>query len=379
MPVQRLAQVGALGIAAPPDADPDMLRLENIDTDVPPPPAAVAATRDAVGSTAANSYLPFTGLPALRAAVAARLTSQTGRAYDPDGEVVITSGASAGLLSALLAMVDPGEEVVVSDPTYPGLVHRAHLAGAVVRQVPMRVVDARWRLDLDALSAAVGPATRVVLLANPGMPTGLVHNHDEWRAVAEICERTRAWLLYDAAMERILFDGIQYRHPAAEPALRERTVTVGTAAKEYRMIGWRVGWIAGPRAILADIASAVLYNTLVPSGFAQHGVLAALTTADDGVAAAVAEWQRRRDAIAAQLAGYPLVLPGGGWSILLDAAACGVEPGDLSRRMRESGRVAATPMTGWGQRVAPRYLRLVFSREPVARLTTLRDRLKSVL
>jgi len=374
-----LARVGTLGIAPPPDIDPEMLRLENVDTDVPPPEAAVSATRDAVGSAAANSYLPFTGLPALRAAVAERLARQTGRAYDPDGEVVITSGASAGLLSALLAMVDPGDEVVVTDPTYPGLVNRARLAGAVVRQVPLRVVDGRWRTDPDALSAAVGPATRVLLLANPAMPTGLVLSDGEWRTVAEVCERTGAWLLYDAAMERILFDGIRYRHPAAEPELRERTVTVGTASKEYRMVGWRVGWVAGPRGILTDITSTVVYNTLVPSGFAQHGVLAALTGPDDGVAAAVAEWQRRRDTIVAQLAGYPLVLPDGGWSILLDATACGVEPGDLSTRLRGSSRVAATPMTAWGERVAPRYLRLVYSREPVARLATLRDRFESVL
>lgn len=382
MPVARFAGVEPFGIeavAAAAGADPDVLRMENLDTDLAPPPAAVTATREAVGLDDANSYLPFTGLAVLREAVGQRLTEQTGRAYDPTTEVVISSGGLAGILSALLATVDTGDEVVVTDPTYAGLLQRIRLVGAVPRQVPSMVAEGRWRLDTDALARAVGPRTRALLLMSPTMPSGLMLTADEWRSVAEACDRAGAWLIYDAAMENIRYDGRPYLHPAQLPGLAERTITVGSAAKEFRMIGWRVGWVAAPRAILSDIAQAVIYNTVVPSGFAQLGVAAALTARDAGVAEAVAEWQRRRDVLLAQLDGLPVVAPDGGWSALLDAHACGLTAPDLSQRLLDAGRIAATPMTTWGERVAPRYVRLVFSNEPVSRLEGLRERVRAAL
>jgi aspartate/methionine/tyrosine aminotransferase len=211
------------------------------------------------------------------------------------------------------------------------------------------------------------------------MPSGLVLTEDEWRGVAQACERAGAWLIYDAAMENIRYDGQPYVHPARLPQLTERTITVGSAAKEFRMIGWRVGWVAAPRGILSDIAQAVIYNTVVPSGFAQLGVAAALSDPDAGVASAVEEWQRRRDTLLAQLGDLPVVTPDGGWSALLDAHACGFTAAQLSHRLLNVGRVAATPMTTWGERVAPRYVRLVFSNEPVSRLAGLRERVTAAL
>jgi len=380
MTVARFAGIEPFGIeavAAAAGADPDVLRMENLDTDIPAPPSAVAATREAVGQDDANSYLPFTGLGVLRDAVARRLTEQTGRAYDPASEIVISSGGLAGILSALLATVDSGDEVVVTDPTYAGLLQRVRLVGAQPRQVPCTVVNGRWRLDTDELARSVGPRTRALLMMSPTMPSGLLLDDDEWRAVATACDRVGAWLIYDAAMESIRYDGNPYRHPAR--LLPERTITVGSAAKEFRMIGWRVGWIGAPRAILSDIAQAVIYNTVVPSGFAQLGVAAALNDPDPGVAAAVAEWERRRDTVLEQLRGLPIVAPDGGWSALLDAPACGHDAAELSRRLLTHGRIAATPMTTWGERVAPRFVRLVFSNEPVARLATLRDRVTAAL
>jgi aspartate/methionine/tyrosine aminotransferase len=382
MSVARFAGVEPFGIeavAAAAGTDSDVLRMENLDTDIAPPPAAVAATRAAVGLDDANSYLPFTGLAVLREAVARRLADQTGRTYDPAAEVVISAGGLAGILSALLATVDTGDEVVVTDPTYAGLIQRVRLVGAVPRQVPSVVVDGRWRLDIDELARVVTPRTRALLLMSPTMPSGLLLTDEEWRSVAEACDRVGAWLIYDAAMENIRYDNHPYRHPARLAPLTERTITVGSAAKEFRMIGWRVGWVAAPRDILADIAQAVIYNTVVPSGFAQLGVAAALTAPDDGVAAAVAEWQRRRDTLLTQLADLPVVVPDGGWSALLDASACGFSAAELSRRLLSAGRIAATPMTTWGERVAPRYVRLVFSNEPVSRLAGLRDRVLAAL
>src|SRR5690606_23064754 len=142
--------------------------------------------------------------------------------------------------------VDPGDEVVLTDPTYAGLIQRVRLVGAEPRLVPLVPGAAGWRLDLDALAAAVNPRTRALLIMTPSMPPGAVLDLAEWTAIAEACRRFDSWLLYDAAMERILFDGHAPLHPATLPGMSERTITIGSVSKEQRMIGWRIGWVVGP-------------------------------------------------------------------------------------------------------------------------------------
>src|SRR5882672_1417792 len=144
-----------------------MLRLENLDTDLPLPPEAIPVTAAALHTPKANSWLPFTGDDDLRAAIAELLVTRTGHRYDPAEEIVVTSGGTEAALDCLLATVDPGDEVILTDPTYAGLVNRVRLVGGVPRFVPYRVVDGYWRLDLDALVAAVGPGTRALLLMSP--------------------------------------------------------------------------------------------------------------------------------------------------------------------------------------------------------------------
>ncbi len=365
------------GVARVAAGDPGVLRLENLDTDLRPPAAAVAATRAALESPAANSYLPFTGRAGLRAAAARHVDRLSGRSYDPDRECVITAGGTEGLFNALLATVDPGDEVIVTDPTYAGMLQRVRLAGAAPRLAPWRFdSSAGWRLDLDALASCICNRTRALFLMNPSMPSGGVLDPDDWRAVAELCERHDLWLLYNAAMERILYDGRLYLHPASLPGMRERTLTVGSVSKEYRMIGWRVGWIVGPAEVLADVAKVGIYNVVTGVGIAQPGALAALSAADEAedVAASVARWERRRDAVLEALRDYPVRPAAGGWSLLLDTRPLGLPARELSGRLLARAAVAATPMDAWGGPDAEYQLRLVFSNEPVARLQSLGDR-----
>ena len=141
------------------------------------------------------------------------------------------------------------------------------------------------------------------------------------------------------------------------------------------MIGWRVGWIAGPAEVVGDAGWVHVYNTTTPVALARHAATAVLRGPQEHVGEAVAELQRRRDAILEALPGLPLVRPAGGWSLLLDVAALGVTPAEASRRLLEAG-VAATPMTGWGGDVAARHVRFVFSAEPPERLSELGDRLE---
>ncbi|HUC59881.1 MAG TPA: pyridoxal phosphate-dependent aminotransferase [Streptosporangiaceae bacterium] len=380
MTVSRLRHIPGIGVNVLGDradalADPEMLRLENLDTDLRPPAVALEATREAVDSDAANSYLPFEGHRDLRRAAAAHVGRLSGRAYDPDRECVIVAGGLNGVLNTLLAVTEPGSEVVLSDPIYAGLVNRIRLAGAIPRHVQAIPTQDGWRTDPGELASAVGPRTSAVLLMGPAMPTGAVFAQADLDLLTEPVRQHGAWVIYDAAMERIRFDSLPPVHPASHPGLSDRVITVGSASKELRMIGWRVGWVAGPAEILADIALVGMTNVVCQVGIAQQAVAVALSApdADADVASATRTWQRRCEVILDQLAGYPLVRPNGGWSLLLDTSELGLTPVEASQRLFDRGRVAATPMTGWGPS-GERYLRLVFANEPAERLGDLRAR-----
>ena len=242
MTVSRLRDIPGIGVdkvgdAADAAADPRFLRLENLDTDLRPPQVALEATHAAIDRDDANSYLPFQGHLALREAACAHVAAITGRGYDPATQCVSVAGGLNGILNVLLATVEPGQEVVICDPVYAGLVNRIRLAGGVPRFVSCTPGPGGWATDPGELAAAIGPRTAAVLLMSPVMPTGAVLGGEHFDAIAGPVTRHRAWVIWDAAMERIRFDGQPPVHPGAHPGLADRTITVGSASKELRMVG----------------------------------------------------------------------------------------------------------------------------------------------
>jgi len=355
-----------------------VLRLENLDTDLPLPPEAIPATAAALDTPKANSWLPFQGDDDLRAAISDHLAERTGHRYDPLEEIVVTAGGTEAALDCLLATVDPGDEVVLTDPTYAGLVNRVRIVGGVPRFAPFTATGGGWTLEPDALRAAVTDRTRALLLMSPSMPSGGMLGDEAWAAACELCRERDLILLYDAAMERLVYDDRPLWHPVRADGMAERTLVIGSMSKEFRMIGWRVGWVAGPRELLADVAWAHVYNTTTPVGLARAGATAVLRGDHGHVEECVRELQRRRDVILDGLPDWPVVPPAGGWSLLIDAEAVGVTGPALSAAMLEHGAIAATPMVGWGDAVAERYVRFVYSAEPVERLRTLPERMAAV-
>src|SRR5215475_6080080 len=182
----RLAEMPGIGVDRMGDmadalADPAMLRLENLDTDIRPYAPALEATRRAVEADSANSYLPFLGQDNLRQAAAAHVGRLSGIAYDWRSSCVISAGGLSGILNALLAVVETGDEVVTTDPIYVGLLNRIRLTGAAPRLVPFIPGASGWRLDLDSFrAAAASPRARAVLLMSPSMPTGAALTREEW-------------------------------------------------------------------------------------------------------------------------------------------------------------------------------------------------------
>lgn len=382
MTVSRLQGIPGIGVdrmgdAADAAADPELLRLENLDTDVRPLAAALEATHAAIDDDDANSYLPFPGHERLRRAVAAHVGRGV-RELDWR-HTLITAGGLNGILNVLLATLEQGDEVVLTDPVYAGLLNRVRVAGGVPRLARLEPSAAGWSLDLESLRAAVTDRTRVLLLMSPSMPSGSVLDREAWDAVADLCRERDLLLVVDTAMERILFDGRVAVDPLALDGMAERTVIVGSASKELRMIGWRVGWVVAPPALIDDIGLVGIYNVVCQTGIAQTAVAVALEAGDDDVAAAAAEWERRRDVVLAELEGLPAIRPHGGWSTLLDVRALGHTAGEASERLFRLGRVAATPMTNWGSERAGDYVRFVFANEPCERLRGLGDRVRAAL
>jgi aspartate/methionine/tyrosine aminotransferase len=373
--IEPIVGFGIDRVAAAADAGGrSVLRMENLDTDLPLPPEAVPETVAGLDTPEANSWLPFTGDLELRAAVSDFTAERTGHRYDPVREIVITCGGMEGLLNVMLALVDPGDEVLVTDPTYAGIVNRVRLAGGTPRFVPFVAEEDGWRFDRDALIQAVGPATTGFLLMSPSMPSGGYLDEEDWRLVCDLCRERDLFLVYDAAMERLLFDGRSLVHPLSFDGMAERTVVVGSLSKEHRMIGWRVGWVAGPEQTVTDAGWTHVYNTTMPVAISRRAGAAVLRGDQGHVAECVAELERRRDAMLEGLAGWPFVKPAGGWSMLLDVSQLGIEPEEASRVLLEEAQIAATGMRGWGGEVAERYIRFVFSAEPVERLQEIPER-----
>ncbi|MGI9262818.1 MAG: pyridoxal phosphate-dependent aminotransferase [Woeseiaceae bacterium] len=384
MSVSRLKYITKIGVEQMGDladslADPDVLRLENLDTNIPPPKSAIEFTRATVGDDNANSYLPFLGLDTMRQAATELVGRQSGIEYDWKTESVISAGGLSGVFNTLLATLEPGDEVLMTDPTYVGLINRVRLAGGIPRYVPLRPTTDGWQIDHDALQEIDrGPVT-AMLLMSPSMPTGAVFTADDWQALRDFCLEADCWLINDNAMERILFDGRSVIHPASLDALRDRVITVGSASKEYRMIGWRVGWVVGPAEIVADVARVSITNVVCQTGIAMGAVATAIRDAADGVVDSAIELQARRDIIISELEDFVVIPPHGGWSLLVDVSPLGMDGPEASARLLKTGKIAATAMINWGGDHCANYVRLVFSNETQERLHGIGDRFRRAL
>ena len=384
MSVSRLQHITKIGVEQMGDladslADPDVLRLENLDTNILPPASAIDFTKTAIGDDDANSYLPFLGLDSLRQAATDLVGQQSGNAYDWKTESVISAGGLSGILNTLLAMIEPGDEVLLTDPTYVGLINRVRLAGGVPRFTPLMPSPDGWILNHEALRSIDRKPVRAMLLMSPSMPTGAVFTAADWQVLRDFCIEADCWVINDSAMERILFDDRSVIHPASLDGMRDRVVTVGSASKEYRMIGWRVGWVVGPASIVADVARVSITNVVCQTGIAMGAVTTAIRDAADGIASATAELEARRNLIMKELAEFAVIPPHGGWSLLVDVSPLGLDGPEASSRLLENGKIAATPMINWGGDHCANYVRLVYSNEPLDRLRGIRDRFRNAL
>ena len=379
MSVSRLKHITSIGVEQMGDLadsldDPEVLRLENLDTNIPPPQSALDFSREAIADDDANSYLPFFGLESIRKASTKLVGNASGNDYDWKTESIITAGGLSGILNVLLAVIEPGDEVIMTDPTYVGLINRVRLAGGVPRFISLLPSPSGWRLDREALGMVDPGPVKAMLLMSPSMPTGAVFDSDDWEALVQFSEQADCWLINDSAMERVLFDNRVAIHPASFSGMQKRVITVGSASKEYRMIGWRVGWVVGPATLLADVARVSITNVVCQTGIAMGAVAVAIASENDGIFESTKELEARRDLILKQLKDFSVIPPHGGWSMLIDVSPLGLDGPTASDLLLRKGKIAATPMINWGGERCLNYVRIVYSNESRDRLMDIGDR-----
>ncbi|MGI5349890.1 pyridoxal phosphate-dependent aminotransferase [Streptomyces sp. CA-250714] len=286
--------------------------------------AAVRALRDGRG----NQYPPGPGIPELRAAVAEHQLRFYGLRYDPDTEVLITAGATEAIAASLLALVEPGDEVIALEPYYDSYAASIAMAGGTRVPVTLRPRDGAYHLDLDELRDAVTDRTRLILLNTPHNPTGTVLRREELAAVAELCVERDLLAVTDEVYEHLVFDG--EHHPLAGfPGMRERTVTISSSGKTFSLTGWKVGWITGTPALVSAVRSAKQYLTYVSAGPFQYAIAEALALPDSYYTALREGLRARRDLLAKGLreAGFEVFRPAGTYFITTDIRPLGATDG----------------------------------------------------
>ncbi|GAA2388863.1 pyridoxal phosphate-dependent aminotransferase [Streptomyces coeruleofuscus] len=304
--------------------------------------AAVRALRDGLG----NQYPPGPGIPELRTAVAAHQQRRYGLSYDPDGEVLVTAGATEAIAASLLALVEPGDEVIAFEPYYDSYAACIAMAGGTRVPVTLRPHEDRFRLDLDELRDAVTDRTRLLLINTPHNPTGTVLTRAELAAIAELAVERDLLVVTDEVYEHLVFDDAEHVPLATFPGMRERTVTISSSGKTFSFTGWKVGWVTGTQELVTAVRTAKQYLTYVSAGPFQYAVAEALRLPDSYFDGFRADLRRKRDLLGDGLraAGFEVYQPQGTYFITTDITPFGEKDAHrFCRALPERCGVVAIP------------------------------------
>lgn len=304
--------------------------------------AAVRALREGRG----NQYPPGPGVPELRTAIAAHQLRRYGLSFDPDAEVLVTAGATEAIAATLLALVEPGDEVIAFEPYYDSYAASVAMAGGTRVPVTLRPDGDAFRLDLDELRAAVTDRTRLLLINTPHNPTGTVLTRAELTAIAELAVERDLLVVTDEVYEHLVFDDAEHLPLAGFPGMRERTITIGSAGKTFSFTGWKVGWVTAAPALVTAVRSAKQFLTYVASGPFQYAVAEALALPDTYFADFRADMLAKRDLLADGLAeaGFRVFRPAGTYFVTTDIRPLGETDGfAFCRALPERAGVVAIP------------------------------------
>src|SRR5947209_12132798 len=314
----------------------------DFDTDPRILDAAAQALRDGF-----NQYATTWGAPQLRNAVARKLSAAWGRAVDAEAEVTVSCGATEAMIAAMLAAVDPGDEVIIFEPFYENYGPDCVISGAVPRYVALRPPD--WSFDADELREAFNERTRAIVVNTPHNPTGKVYSHSELELIAQLCLEHDAIAITDEIYEHLVYRG-RHLSIATLPDMAERTITISGASKTYSVTGWRIGWLIAPPALTSAIRKVHDFLTVGAAHPLQIAVAEALEFPPSFYVELLGDYQERRDAIVAGLqeCGFTTSSPDGAYYVMAGIEAFGADDDvAFARRLIEEVAVATVPASSF--------------------------------
>jgi len=348
------------------------------DTDGPHEIAQAAA--DAILAGRGNQYPPGPGVPQLREAIKDHQHRFYQQAYDPETEILVTAGATEAIAAALLALVEPGDEVIAFEPYYDSYAACIAMAGGV--RVPVTLRPPHFRPDLDELRQAITPRTRLILLNSPHNPTGVVFSRDELSTVARLAVQHDLLVITDEVYEHITFGGVPHIPLVQFPGMRERTVSISSAGKTFSFTGWKIGWVMATQELVAAVRTAKQFLTFVSGGPFQYAIAAALALPDSYYQDLRDSLQARRDLMVNGLReiGFDVHPPDGTYFITTDVAPLGEKDGiEFCLALPERAGVVAIPsVVFYDDKEAGRtQVRFAFCKRPEVLVEAL-DRLRVV-
>ncbi len=322
--------------------------------DFPAPGFIKEAAADAIAADI-NQYPPAAGRPRLRQAIADTLKKLYGLTFDPATEITATHGATEALFAGILGLVNPGDEVILFEPTYDSYLPAVEFAGGIPRFYTLRPPD--WRLDSDQLAALFNDKTRLILLNTPHNPTGKVFSREEMQTVADLCVKYDVIALSDEVYEHILFDDLPHIPLATLPGMAERTLTIGSAGKSFSVTGWKVGWAAGPAKLVKGLFRVRQFSTFAGAAPFEEAAAIALERAPTlGYYEELRQmYEKKRDYLvgALQTAGIPPLTPQGTYFIMADISQLGfADDVAFCRHLTTEVGVAAIPPSAFYQNPA---------------------------
>lgn len=306
-------------------------------------PVAVSQAAITAINEGHNQYPPLMGLPVLRTAIAEHRRHHRGQEFDPDDEILVTTGATEALAASLLALTGPGDEVITFEPYYDSYAAGIAMSGATRRVVTLRGPD--FAFDPDELAAAFTPATKAILLNTPHNPTGKVFSRDELGTVARLCIDHDVVAITDEVYEHLVYEG-EHIPLATLPGMADRTITISSAGKIFSFTGWKIGWACGPAPLIAAVRTAKQFLTFASGGPWQHAVAAGLALGDDFFADYTAEMLTKRDRLCSGLvaAGFDTIVPAGTYFATVDIRSVGATDGiEFCMSLPTTAGVVAVP------------------------------------
>jgi aspartate aminotransferase len=326
----------------------DVIDLGGGDPDFPTPTHICQAAADAMfrGET---HYVASAGIPELRRAIARKLQAENRIPVTPD-EIIVTPGGKAALFVSILALVGPGDDVLMFDPGWVSYEPMVLMAGARCLHVPL-LPEENYRITREAIEAVLTPQTRLMIVNSPNNPTGRVLTREEADAIVAVAQEHDILVISDEIYEKIIYDGREHLSLAAFPGMAERTLTVNGFSKAYAMTGWRLGYVAGPAPLIRQIMKVHSHSATCATSFAQWGGVAALEGPQDVIDAMVAAWDRRRRFVTERLnaiPGFRCPLPEGAFYAFPDVSGTGLSGQEVAQKLIEEAYVGVTPGDAFG-------------------------------